>query len=438
MKQLRGLLIAVFALAILSGLVYWSNRHKAAEASQPAADAPPKMLTLAEKAVSEVTFQKDGSAPVVVSKLADRWEIIKPEPMPADQDAVNGVVSAAASLSADRLIDDHPANLVPFGLTNPATSVTLNVNAGKPVTIDFGKDTPSGGSTYAKLAGDPRVFSVSSASKTSIDKALIDLRDKRLSTFDSEKLSRVELQVRHEAVEFGKNGQNEWQILKPAPYRADALQVDELVRKVKEAKVQLEAGKIAGSTFLQAPQIATVTFTDNHGAQTVEIRQDKDKTTYAKSSAVDGIYKIGADVADAANKTLDDFRSKKLFDFGFAELGVVTVQGVTYMRSGQKWFANGKEMDAAGVQTLVDKLRDLTATGFGASSSGSPVFTASVATQDKKRSEKVSIFRDGANTVATREGDSTTYRLDRAVVDDLLQAASAIKPANTAKNPSKK
>ena len=40
-----------------------------------------------------------------------------------------------------------------------------------------------------------------------------------------------------EAIEFGKNNQNEWQILKPKPLRADGLQVDELVRKLKVAKM---------------------------------------------------------------------------------------------------------------------------------------------------------------------------------------------------------
>ena len=57
----------------------------------------------------------------------------------------------------------------------------------------IGDDTPTGSGAYAKLAGDPRVFTVASFIKTSLDKTPNDLRDKRLLTFDSDKLTRVEL-----------------------------------------------------------------------------------------------------------------------------------------------------------------------------------------------------------------------------------------------------
>ncbi len=308
----------------------------------------------------------------------------------------------------------------------------------KPATIAVGKDTLAGGSSYVKLASDPRVYTVASFTKSSLDKQLNDLRDKRLLTFNPDKLSRVELTSHNQTIEFGKNGQNEWQILKPEPYRADALQVDELVRKLKEAKLQFEAGKIAPATFAAAPKLAAVTVTDNSGAQTVAIRQDKDKNTYAKSSVTDGIYKIGADVADTAAKTLTDFRSKKLFDFGFAELSSVTAQGTSYSRSGQKWYANGKEMDASSVQNLIDKLRDLSATGFARRNAGSAIFAASTVTQDKKRTEKITVFGGGSETTAIREGEPAIYTLDAAVASDLVKAAAGVKPAAAAKAPPKK
>ena len=53
--------------------------------------------------------------------------------------------------------------------------------------------------------------------KTSLEKTPNDLRDKRLLTFDQDKLTRVDLQRPNgETIEFGKNNQNDWQILKPS------------------------------------------------------------------------------------------------------------------------------------------------------------------------------------------------------------------------------
>jgi len=69
-----------------------------------------------------------------------------------------------------------------------------------------------------------------------------------------------------------------------------------------------------------------------------------------------------ADLADALEKSVDDFRNKKLFDFGFSDPSRVEVKGAGYSKAGDKWTANGKTMDNASVQTLIDKLRDLAAT----------------------------------------------------------------------------
>jgi len=51
--------------------------------------------------------------------------------------------------------------------------------------------------------------------------------------------------------------------------------------------------------------------TDNSGSQTFEVHKDKDKNYYAKSSAVDGVYKIASDLGDSLDKSVDDFRQQE-------------------------------------------------------------------------------------------------------------------------------
>jgi len=70
------------------------------------------------------------------------------------------------------------------------------------------------------------------------------------------------------------------------------------------------------------------------------------------------------DLADALDKNLDDFRNKKLFDFGFSDPNKVELKTVTYAKSGDKWLAGSKTMDNTSVQNLIDKLRDLSAAKF--------------------------------------------------------------------------
>src|SRR5262249_45224602 len=157
-----------------------------------------------------------------------------------------------------------------------------------------------GAGAYAKLPNDARVFTVGSMTKTALDKRPDDLRDKRLLTFDSDKLTRVELAAKGPAVEFGKNAQGEWAITRPRPLRADGSSVDALISKLKDTKMDLgNPSEDAAKKFAAATRVATATVTDAGGSQTLEVRRDKDKNVFAKSSATAGFYKANADLADA-------------------------------------------------------------------------------------------------------------------------------------------
>jgi Domain of unknown function (DUF4340) len=301
---------------------------------------------------------------------------------------------------------------------------------GKTDHLLIGDETPTGSGNYAKLANDPRVFTVGSFVKTGIDKSPNDLRDKRLLTFDSDKLTRVELQAKGETIEFGKNNSSDWQILKPRPLRADGSQVDTLINALKDARMDLsEDSQKAAAAFASAPKVATATVTDANGNQTIEVHKDKDNNYYAKSTAVAGIYKVTGDMGKNLDKGINDFRSKKLFEFGFSDPSYLEVQGVAYSKAGNDWTSGPKKMDNATVQTLIDKLRDLTASTFEAEPGQEKVFEATVISNQGKRNEKVTITKEGNKYFAKRQDDPSIYGLDAQAVDDLKKAASDVKEA---------
>jgi hypothetical protein len=265
--------------------------------------------------------------------------------------------------------------------------------------------------------------------KSTLDKRPDDLRDKRLLPFDQDKLTRVELAAKGQSVEFGKDAQNEWQIVKPRPLRADSSAVNGLVDKLRDAKMDVTATEDAGKGFASGTRVAVATVTDASGTHTLEVRKDKDKNYFARSSAVEGMYKIAADVGDALDKGLDDFRNKKLFDFGFSDPGKIDLKGASYTKSGDKWMSGSKTMDNATVQTLIDKLRDLTATKFAAAAAGEPVFEATVTSNRGKRVEKVTIRKQGTQYFAQRDNEPSIYELDAKAVEDLQKAAADVKEA---------
>lgn len=427
----KGLLIAVILLAVLGGAIWYSNKQQATSAAKSPSTTETKLLTIPEDQIQDIKIQHASGDTVELSKATGKWRLVQPKDLGADPDASSSLVSALTSVTADKTIEDNAKEFAPYGLAHPALDVTIARKDGKTSKLLIGDDTPNNSGAYARLPDNPHVYTVMSFVKTSVDKNLNDLRDKRLLTFDSDKLTRVELNAKNQPVEFGKNGQNEWEILKPRPMRADGTAVDGLVNKLKDAKmdttVSPDDAKKAQAGFASGTKVATASVTDSSGTQTIEVRKDKDKNYYAKSSAVEGIYKVSSDVGDALDKSLDDFRNKKLFDFGFSDPSKLEVNGTTYDKSGDKWTSGGKTMDNTSVQNLIDKLRDLAATKFAEKGGGDQVFEATVTSNSGKRIEKVTITKLGDQYFAKRENEPSIYVLDAKAVDDLKSAASGIK-----------
>ena len=436
----KGLLIAVVLLAVLAGAIWYSNKKQAATPVKSATDTTTKLLTIPDDQFQEIRIKKLTGEVQDLKRVDGKWRILEPTPLPADQDAVTSMVTSLGALTADKTIEENATDLKAYGLDTPTLEITVTKKDGKTAGVLIGDATPTSSGAYAKLPESARVYTVATFVKSGLDKTVNDLRDKRLLTFDTDKLTRVVLQAKGPAVEFGKNGQSEWQILKPRPLRADSSGLDTLIGKLKDAKmdpaISDEEAKKAAAAFASAAKVAEVTFSDSAGDQTFELRKDKDKNYYAKSSVVEGVFKMSTDLGDALDKGLDDFRNKKLFDFGFSDPSKVELKGAVYVKSGDKWMSGAKTMDNSSVQSLIDKLRDLAATKFADKGEGDQVFEATVTSNSGKRVEKVTIRKQGTQYFAQRDAEPSIYELDGKSVDDLQAAASGVKEA--APEPAKK
>lgn len=442
----RGLLIAVVVLAALAGVVYWSEKQKKAEEGKPAADAAPKIAAIPSDQIRQIEIKRKDGETTVLRRNNGTWELTAPQPLRVDQDAATALAGSLNSLSADRLVEEKAGDVAEYGLAAPSLEVIVTRNDAKTVTIQIGDDVPTGSGSFVKLGGESKIYSLASFNKTALDKNAKDLRDKRLLTFDQDKLSRVELTAKKQTFEFGKNNQNEWQIVKPKPARADGGQVEELIRKLKDAKmdpsVSEEDAKKAAAAFGAAAAIANVKVTDAAGTQQLDVRKAKDNTYYAKSSVVAGVQKITSDVGDGLDKGLDDFRNKKVFDFGFSDPTKVEIRdgakSLSFSKGGEKWWLSGKQMDPADVQGLIDKLRELAATKFQDKAAGMAELDLAVTSNEGKRVEKVSVSKAGADWFAKRGDEPSLYVLDAAAVDELRKAANSVREYQPPKPEAKK
>ncbi len=444
----KGLSIAVLVLAALCGVLYWSNHRKPA-AETAASDLPPKILSLNQADIVRLAIREKDKRQLDLSRNdSGAWQIAAPESLAADQDAVSSVISTFASLNADRLLDAQASNLASYGLTAPAVELDATLKDHKTKKLLIGDQTPSGSAYYAMVEGDPRLFTVAGYDKSSLDKTASDLRDKRLLTADFDKVSQIELirskPGKAEDITLARN-KDAWQILKPGPFRADSSQVEGLIDTLRDAR--LETGTPAddaknAAAFRSAASFFAAKITGASGTQELQIRKAKNDY-YAHSSVVTGFYKVLSGTSTSLDKSLDDLRNKKLFDFGYEDPGKIEIHdgGKNYFltRSGSDWWGpNGKRLDSASVQPLLDKIRSLAASKFPDSGFAKPALEISVLSNDGKRAERVSIAKNGDRYIAKRENEPALYELSATAVQDLQKAAADLKPEPPPKPAAKK
>jgi Domain of unknown function (DUF4340) len=429
------MLAASVLLAGLAAALWWSNRQEKAKEGKPAADAPPKILALAADTIQQIEIRHRGEDPITLKLNGSQWEMTSPK-LPVDSSAISAITSAAASVDADRVVDPNVSDLKAYGLAPASLEVDFATKNGKTSKLLIGDNTPAGSAVYAKLDGDPRLFTMGVYSKTAFDKEAKDLRDKRLLPFTQAKLSHIEVTAQKQTYEFVKKGESEWQIVKPKAMRADSTQTDDLVRQLNNAQMDLSGvqdDKKNAAAFASAPVLAIAKVTDQDGTKTLEIRKAKDDY-YAKSSAVAGVFKVAKTVGDALDKPADAYRNKKIFDFGFSDPTHIEVtdggKTSTFDKSGDTWMSGGKKMDNTSVQAFADRLRDLSATKFVESGFTTPVVTVTVVSNQGKLREKVEIAAaSGGNFLARRDGDASFYELEAGVVKDLRQAVGDVREA---------
>lgn len=431
----KSLLVALVVAACLGGGVWYAIKHPPGSETKPAADTSVKLVNIPEDQIKQIEVKRrDGSSIALVHENR-KWSILGPENYPADQDAASGLAGALAPLSVD-FLEEKPSDAAGYGLSQAALTVTVTRTSGKTEQVLIGDDVPGGSQAYVQKAGASKVYLAAASVRSSFDKQVNDLRDKRLMTFDSDKVTRIELDARKQTLEFGKNNQNDWQVLKPKPYRADSFTVEDLLRKLKDAKMDLstsaEDARKADAQFAGGQVVATARVTDASSTQTLEVRKNKD-AYFARSSAVKGSFKVSNDLGTGVDKSLDDFRNKKLFDFGFNDPSKIEIHdgagSPAYVKSGSDWKSGGKTMDSGSVQSVIDKLRDLAAAGFVETGFTTPALDITVASNDGKRVEKVEFSKVSDGYLARRANEPALYRLDARSVDDILKGIKEVKEA---------
>ncbi len=118
-----------------------------------------------------------GQGELVLVKTGDGWNIERPEPSgKADKEKVAALIGELCSLRAKSIADYAPKSLRRFGLTKPASALTVETTDGKKHRLLLGSGASRGRERYVKLPDRASVFLVGSKVTRAVEQPARDLR----------------------------------------------------------------------------------------------------------------------------------------------------------------------------------------------------------------------------------------------------------------------
>ncbi len=229
-----------------------------------------------------------------------------------------------------------------------------------------------------------------------------------------------------------------WQIQKPAVYPTAGNKVGNLLHTLVGAKFDSSVSPDeAAAAYAHAPSFEVIKLTAGSGnyteVDTLDIHKSSDGSFYAKASVYPGVCKLDPSIEPALSQNLDDLREKRLFlpSVG-TPLNIDYHSGgttVALVRSNADWFENGKPMDGATAQSLLDAVGHLTASGFATGGFTHPDTDLAEVAFDGTP-QKVHFQRTAnGGALARRDDGPTIYVLDAAAMNTLTAAIGGLKPA---------
>ncbi len=434
-KKYLNTVIAVVVLAVLAGSIAWYNKHQSHEPSTTTSKPEEKLLPVETKTIVSFTVTSKDGKKFTCQREGSAWSIMEPQKLGVDQSAVDGFLSSLTSATVDEVVDPHPANLKDFGLDSPATTIDVSTNS-KPAqfTLLLGDETPTSSGLYAQVGGNPRVITLPDYLKTSLEKSMFDLRDKRVVTLDPDQLQKIEVESKGKSWTIVKNPEGVWDLLLPPAVRADRFSVDDLVSQLRSTTMQAivaEDKKEAGKYGFGSPDLR-IKVTGPGGTQTLTLGNKEGDNYDATNSSLDPIFTVGSRLDTSFKKDPADLRAKDLFSFVSSDakhLEVTTPKGHwVFEQQNNKWKQTApatKDEPSDKVELVLNDLLDLRAQSFPKASPGDltafglakPGYRFEVRYGAKNQAETLEMAKVGDHVYARRPTDPLPAELPKNALD---------------------
>ncbi|MBP9707610.1 MAG: DUF4340 domain-containing protein [Oligoflexales bacterium] len=352
-KQLTFL--GIFAV-LVGGLLWWDDTQTAKEEKNKSNEK--KLSSFQKELVQELIYESydvdqeqkrvaDSKKIIRLKKNAQGdWYLFEPLEIKADAAAVEDFLTSIESYQYERKIESS-AGLAAFGLEPPLRTIELRFNSDtvkseqEPIVIHVGDKAPVGYSVYIKNQSENQVFLGGQYFLVSTAKTVRDFREKSLAKIDLAKLARISYKRSGaEAIKIEKKA-DVYQIVSPDNYLADQNEVEDLIKELNAAIIEEfndQPTAEAKTPFTSELAETQISWSDATGAETSLFFITKDANLWAAYANANVLFRLNNEFRSKIEKTLFNFRDRKIFSFNSSDVNLVDVDGQQYQLKNDNWY----------------------------------------------------------------------------------------------------
>ena len=323
----RNLGIVAVLFVGLGAFVYFYE-IEGGKRREEAAEEAKKLFQFEKEEVNSISLTRsDGS--IVLNKENGDWKLVAPIEAKADEAAVDGLASELSSTLLERSLESSPVDWKDYGLENPNLKITVGLKDGRRLNLELGDKDFNQASVFGRVPHLAKVLVLPASLYTTVDKELLDFRDKSVLDFDREQVREVRIRARRKTYRLQKEGED-WSIREPIQARADRSEIRSLLSDLEFARVEefVERGAGRLETYgLNAPSSRVDLFLgDNRAKKTLLVGKQVGAQFYAKDDSGEDVFRIKEDLVDKFKLDLSKLRDRKMARFERDEVKRVEVK----------------------------------------------------------------------------------------------------------------
>ena len=419
-----------------------------------------RLVAIEEDEVTQLTLEWEGGhvrlvrdplrAETEVPFAADReWRLIEPMAARAERFAVDGLVTALATLEKKRTLDDGDPSL--YSLEPARTTATL-VAGDTSVAIEWGDEIPGTSDRMVRVAGQSRLYVVAGGVFDRVTKEPGEWRSKSLFAGQRAQVERIRLVGGEGDVLLARRGSDFW-LEAPVVDAAHGPRVDSLLAAITTVKAESFVDDPApdlSSLGLDPPTARIeVVLAGEDAPFVVELGADVASDPPAAEaddgqpadSPVERYARVGSqlvsttlDVREALERTVDEWRSLRLAGLSGWEIDELVVRDgageLVLTRDEAEWRRGEEEIDYTVANALVSGVADAEAVAVRPAAGESATAAVEMILRSANDERTIRFLDPGdGSTEARVSGRTVALELSVETWSSLLEKIAAVRAA---------